>query len=321
MNNKTLLQTLTLGCSLSVFGSILGAFGWILDLAGNLLIQGLVLLGVCLGMWIWRKNWPWTGLTLFFILLGLIHLIPENPAFYTPTAAPPVSQETRVYRLLHFNVSSQNPRRQETLAYIQKQNADFVGLIEVNDAWEEALKPLTDQYHVKGDFPKVGNFGLALFSRFEFSAAKFAFAEITGVRSILASVQLQGRPLTLLLTHPYPPDLPETFHLRNRQLRAIGRARPQFNPDLIVLGDLNVTPWSAFFRHFLQRTRLKDSRTGFGLQVSWPSFFPRMLGIPIDHVLVSPGIRIHKREIGPHLGSDHRPVWVEFSLTTQVDVQ
>jgi endonuclease/exonuclease/phosphatase (EEP) superfamily protein YafD len=60
-------------------------------------------------------------------------------------------------------------------------------------------------------------------------------------------------------------------------------------------------------------SNLHDSRKGFGIQPTWPSDKPIFM-VPIDHVLVSKEIRIQNRFTGPDIGSDHRPVIVDFSL-------
>jgi len=39
-----------------------------------------------------------------------------------------------------------------------------------------------------------------------------------------------------------------------------------------------------------------------------------LLGIPIDHCLVSPEIIVTKRSVGPSVGSDHYPVIIDFSI-------
>ena len=38
------------------------------------------------------------------------------------------------------------------------------------------------------------------------------------------------------------------------------------------------------------------------------------MGIPIDHVLVTPQWLVVEREVGPNLGSDHLPVIVQIAL-------
>ena len=82
----------------------------------------------------------------------------------------------------------------------------------------------------------------------------------------------------------------------------------------MVLGDLNTTPWSARYRALLDDAGLEDTRVGYGLQTSWPSFLPAVLRIPIDHVLVTPDLAAAEREVGPEVGSDHLPVWVELAV-------
>jgi len=38
------------------------------------------------------------------------------------------------------------------------------------------------------------------------------------------------------------------------------------------------------------------------------------MGLPVDHCLVSPSVALVSRTVGPDVGSDHRPLLVEFSL-------
>jgi hypothetical protein len=67
----------------------------------------------------------------------------------------------------------------------------------------------------------------------------------------------------------------------------------------ILLGDLNVTPWSPHFRQLLQQT---------GLPAQVPP-----LRIPLDHCLVSPAFQVIERRVGPRLGSDHLPLIVTLA--------
>lgn len=81
----------------------------------------------------------------------------------------------------------------------------------------------------------------------------------------------------------------------------------------MLLGDLNVTPWSKHFQQLLDRTGLLDSSSGYGVQPSWPNF-SWLLRIPIDHCLHSSDIVIDQRKVGPDVGSDHYPIIVDFSF-------
>ncbi|MCI0525996.1 MAG: hypothetical protein L0Y56_00890, partial [Nitrospira sp.] len=58
---------------------------------------------------------------------------------------------------------------------------------------------------------------------------------------------------------------------------------------------------------------LKDSRDGFGIQASWPTFVPLFL-IPLDHCLVHSSVQVLDRRLGPKIGSDHYPVMIKLAV-------
>ena len=83
-------------------------------------------------------------------------------------------------------------------------------------------------------------------------------------------------------------------------------------PRTILAGDLNCTPWSYWFRRLLRESQLSNSAHGRGLNITWTPLRIAVCGLPIDHVLVGSEIRVSRRFVGPYLGSDHRPVVVDF---------
>ena len=91
-------------------------------------------------------------------------------------------------------------------------------------------------------------------------------------------------------------------------LAGVARGLPE---PVLVLGDLNASPWSSHFRRFLRDSGLRDSAQGRGVQPTWPAGMP-WLWIPIDHCLHSPQLQVVARHVGPNLGSDHYPVVVDF---------
>jgi endonuclease/exonuclease/phosphatase (EEP) superfamily protein YafD len=125
---------------------------------------------------------------------------------------------------------------------------------------------------------------------------------------------LEPEPLCLLAIHPYPPMSEDRFQERNLVLRAVAAAATQRSADpIMLLGDLNASSFSPIFSEVVGLSGLRDSQLDFGLQRSWPTDH-YLLRIPIDHCLTSPRVVVQQRWLGPHVGSDHLPVLVDFSI-------
>ena len=132
------------------------------------------------------------------------------------------------------------------------------------------------------------------------------------IPTILADFKIDGCQFLFAGTHPVPPGSRFLTDLRNDQLLKLALLVANRNAAAILVGDLNTTDHSPCFRQLLTRARLRDTRQGFGVQPSWGPF--QLLEIPIDHCLVSPHIAVRRRRVGPHLGSDHRPVAIDLQL-------
>jgi endonuclease/exonuclease/phosphatase (EEP) superfamily protein YafD len=84
---------------------------------------------------------------------------------------------------------------------------------------------------------------------------------------------------------------------------------------LVVMGDLNASLWSPTYREMLRRSGLQDARRGFGPLHTQSRFgFHFLLGIPIDHCLVSDRIEVRLLRTGPALGSDHLALIVDIAF-------
>jgi endonuclease/exonuclease/phosphatase (EEP) superfamily protein YafD len=81
----------------------------------------------------------------------------------------------------------------------------------------------------------------------------------------------------------------------------------------ILLGDLNLTPYAPAFAQLVSGSGLQDALAGEAWRPTWQAgFWP--LALPIDHVLVPRGSCVTAHEIGPYVGSDHRPLLVSLRL-------
>jgi endonuclease/exonuclease/phosphatase (EEP) superfamily protein YafD len=125
--------------------------------------------------------------------------------------------------------------------------------------------------------------------------------------SVAFDVALDEEQIRVLATHTRNPLTPGRWRLRDDQLAAIAAwSRAQDGP-IVVMGDLNVAPWSPTFTRLEHESGLVSSGEGRPSQASWP-WWPawlRPIGIPIDHLLHSPDLVVAEREVQPSIGSQH----------------
>ena len=101
--------------------------------------------------------------------------------------------------------------------------------------------------------------------------------------------------------------------LRDAQIRFAAEWAEGRDGAVIVVGDLNATPWSWPFG-LLTEAGLRNSQVGFGLQASFPARSMFVFRVPIDHLLHSDDLMVRDRYLGPALGSDHFPLIVDLEL-------
>lgn len=240
---------------------------------------------------------------------------------YIPQAAP--TQPVRVtLRLLHLNVDLDNPDLRPTAEYVSRSNADVVVLQEVEDAWVRSLPPLMPDFDLVTSPVPAENYGTMLLLRKDdgrrlkiHHLRQFNPRHLSENFWLLETiVRVEGVDVVISGVQTFPPIDADHAAERNGQLLyAAEWASEQALPHVII-GDLNVTPWSWWFRETLDRGELVNSGQGFGLQSTWPSGQGSLLMLPIDHCLHSSDIVTLDREIGPDLGSDHRPLLVTLGV-------
>ena len=133
--------------------------------------------------------------------------------------------------------------------------------------------------------------------------------------TVIAAFHYEERRFTIIATHPYPPISSRCAQIRDEHLQSTAALAAETEGPLILMGDLNASPWSPIFQTMLNISGLRDTRRGYGLQTTWKG--APLVRIPIDHALVSDEIVIHDRRVGADIGSDHLPVIVDFSVARQ----
>lgn len=230
-------------------------------------------------------------------------------------------------RVVTVNAYMGNRDAAKLLSFLRESDADVVAVQEVDLFWLEQLRSLADVWPHRMTSPAAEaefhdkTFGMALLSKRPLSEVD-RFWHLGRSGGLVAELDVDGQPLRVIAAHPERPGRSERVPRRNAVLamiaeRARGAARPPSGPAgwCVVLGDLNTSSGSPAFARLLADGHLHDSRRGFGRQPTWRMFRPIPgLWVDIDHVLVSDGIGVVRREVGGDTGSDHRPVVADLIL-------
>jgi endonuclease/exonuclease/phosphatase (EEP) superfamily protein YafD len=279
---------------------------WVADLGVHFRLQyaALALAGAVILLATGHALWAAVALLIaaFQTLVCAPLLLSRRPAPADP--APSVA-----LRLVAINVWYRNRQFQRVIDFIARERPDAVLLAEVTAAWEQALAPLGQTYaHRFATRGRRGR-GLLLLSRWPMQAAVLpGFSD--DEPAVSATLLVKDRSVQLLSVHTSWPLGPQCTALRDRQLARIGEFARCPPAPLIVLGDLNVSPFSRQFQALLADGTLRSAAQGFGWQPTWPTFLPPA-GIHIDHALVGAGVTVADFRRGARVGSDHWPTVID----------
>ena len=288
----------------------LGHFGswyWRFEMASNFQLQylfGSLAFGALFAA---MKQWRWLSAALCCALISVISVVP----WYFSKASAWSQTSPHKLRLLLSNVYARNSRHSALVDLVRQEKPDLVFVQEVTRQWADALERL------RGEYPHgvILEGGVASLSRQ--SLLKAGDAGTGDYNGPGAEVQLSVGPrvLHIINVHTPAPIGKHGLHLRNEHLDVIADRMNNLPNPKILIGDLNITMWSPYYRKFIERTGLINTREGFGVLPTWPTYYrSSALMIPIDHCLVSEDIRVINIRTEAHIGSDHLPLIVDLEI-------
>lgn len=309
-----------------------GRSGWGLSRAIGRRLHGLVLLASVVGAVAFLPDWHWAMdlLTPFRLqyaavsALGLswacllrqwrwaaIHglgFTPQAVAIALSFPAPTQPGEA-LFRLLAVNIHRENTAAQALLALVERERPEALLVLELEPTLATALGGLSPAYPHRLIEAREDNFGLGLWLRSAPIAAKVV--RLDGeLPAVVARLETGAGELRLIGVHAFPPlgawgsTQRRVLHQRLSEL-----VRSEATPALVA-GDFNATPWCAPMRELLAQTGLVDA---IGPRPTWrAAAWAWPLALPLDHALHSPALSIRRAEVGPDVGSDHRPLLVDL---------
>ncbi|MFK7808204.1 MAG: endonuclease/exonuclease/phosphatase family protein [Saprospiraceae bacterium] len=216
-------------------------------------------------------------------------------------------------RMLTCNVRQKNKSYKRLLNLVDEQSPDLLLLTEVDQSWIDAVISLKENYPHTVLQPQENTYGIALFSKHEFSHVEVKFLVKNDIPSIHARVAFRGETIQVLGLHPRPPAPWTKAEEKDIELIQVAGLTNHDNLPTIVGGDLNDVGWSKITKNFKQISGLLDPRIGRGFFSTYNALIP-IFRVPIDHFFVSPHFKLRRIERLKKIGSDHFPVLIEVNL-------
>lgn len=295
-----------LGLAAVIIGVLAGKLHPLLDLFAHFLLPAIIaaLVMALLAALAGRT-------TTMLIFVGFVIAL-------TALAWPWVQQPAKVpatgprFTLMAFNVYYHNGQLERVAGLVRETRPDIVVLLEVEAHVRPQLDTVATQYPYRVECWQETWCDALVLSRLP----------LTDIRSTLPApkfrrpmgaveVTIEDRKLTLFPAHlslPYPLNGrdAQTGEIDEVIKTIAGIAGPR-----ILTGDFNASPWATTMGKPQTQLNMTLLTGGDG---SWPTFLPRAMGIPIDHVLATQELALLSRKLFTVSGSDHRAVLAEIAF-------
>jgi endonuclease/exonuclease/phosphatase (EEP) superfamily protein YafD len=282
---------------------------WYLDQFSHFRPQYVIWFALTLPVVIWWRRWVVAVLGVAGLGWNLAVMLPHAIAINKPLpAAAPI-------RVVSFNLLQGNKTLGAVEQFIRDSNADVLVFQEVTPESAEVLRKLDPIYpgqHIRG---RKHSKGTALLTRLPVKSTRFEATpgqELIG--AVIGELDGPGGAFTVFGIHSHKPTSAKGAASQDSYfdwLAAQVAAERSKGRAVIVAGDFNATPWSRGFKRFTAACPLLDTSRGVLFGATWSYYLPyRLL---IDHAFVSDEWLLRRREVGPALGSDHRPLILDLA--------
>ena len=250
----------------------------------------------------------WWIVSLLCLSINLTEVAP----WYLPQLGVSHQSSGQSMRLFLSNVLFSNTRYADVISLVREEKPAIAVFLEATDPWPEELKVLQDilPYHIGAKKLEI-----EVYSSFPLENTSIQlYGEKRG--NVISDLTIQGKVVSIIASHANPQLVfgSQGYEWRNRHLEeGIGDYVVQLKKPVVLIGDLNATMWSPYYKTMIQRSGLRNTRAGFGIL---PTFGPLLPwgGIPIDHCLVSPKIKVLNTRTGKEVGSDHLPLVTDLVI-------
>lgn len=310
---RAVLKLVLVGLALLSLLSWLGEFIEPLDVLSHLRLHfAAAALALMLAHVAVRQRWE----SLLAALLVAANLAGSLIYPYRPVSAAPVAAGERVFTIVTFNTRWAADNAGRVADFLIEAKPDVAVLGELTPEKRAIILPrLASQLPWQVECSDDLFCRLGVLSRHPWRAAKAERQGPAGAAVAWVDFGPEFSDLRLLglhLTRPWP-----WWRAHRQQIAALMPLTRGTDGPLILAGDFNATPWSRTMRAI--GTASGALPAGW-LHPTWPLRLSRLYELPLvpqwqlDHVLLTPRMRLLSIETGPDLGSDHLPVIAKVVL-------
>lgn len=251
---------------------------------------------------------------LFVVAFGLLFLLYSRQFSHFYDREVTETQWSGAMTFLFANIHKDNDDYAWIQQLIREENPDVLLFVEFSDHHYDALQSfLEKEYPYSNSTTRSQTFvGSMVFSKQKIENRADDFPQGTW-RYGYFSLHIWGEDYYIYLVHTSSPDSYQHFVMRNEQLEVFERdfylhETSREHDNVIVVGDFNVTPRSAYYNGLQDAFSgvLSNATRGIPWLLTWK--FPRfpLLQAHIDHLRVSSGVVVQNLQSIDVPGSDHR---------------
>ncbi|KAA3608081.1 MAG: hypothetical protein DWQ01_13475 [Planctomycetota bacterium] len=260
--------------------------------------------------WIGAALWN-SQAALCLCALGLVHAGHWAASAYSSSETSlqaASSMESPSRKLYWCNVSHAEENRDLLVASVAKENADLVLLAEAHAALHTDFTGLDERYPVRFYQAETA---IQVFSKYP--VVERHVIALSGRRSAFHfQWQTPEGSMPMVAIHQDKPGQPDFVPAMEALAAWI-----QTRESMVVIGDLNATPWAASFRRLCHRAKLHRQPTPLGTAATWRHSSWPWLRLPIDHLLWKGPWRPSRLRLGDEVRSDHLPLVAEWNSEQQ----
>jgi endonuclease/exonuclease/phosphatase (EEP) superfamily protein YafD len=312
---------LVLVSGLSLFGDV----HWTFELLSNF---RLILLGLNIALAVLAAVFGSRGAAALAAVMAIVQFSIAWPYVVTPPQAKSIGQGQTV-RILWANLHSWDTNLAALEALVEAEKPDIAVFTELAVSHGQAFNRLRPILPFQSPLPRDGNPREMILLTVR-PPVSLTFDYGPGPKTPLMVSQLcpaEGFCLTLLGLHAARP-VPFGDTLRDLELDHAARVAHRFielGDHVILVGDLNTTPFSPAFSRMLAIGGLVDAAIASSEKphvpdATWgPSQSGPLPGFAIDHALLGPGLDLVELRTGAPIGSDHLPLVLDVRIAPKAD--